>query len=235
LVLLTFQPVFFCLNANSNLFMIQDDTLFINETNDVPVFDGIGNDNCWKNALWQTIDQVWIPWGTTMDPSDFSGRYKVLWSAQENLLYFLLEITDDVVSDAYVPGQTAAIFNFDMFEVFIDENKSGGYHVFDGTADDEASLGVNAENAFAYHIFPNPMHNLTTIEFSLIKPSDTEIGIFDLSGRKLVSIPCNNFNAGTHSVIWDCHNNQGNRLNASIYQCRIISSDAIQYQQLVIY
>jgi hypothetical protein len=40
-----------------------------------------------------------------------------------------------------------------MFEVFIDENKSGGYHVFDGTANNEASLGLNAENAFAYHIF----------------------------------------------------------------------------------
>jgi hypothetical protein len=141
------------LYATPHSTMVQADTVLVNETSTVPVFDGIGNDACWQDADWQTIDQVWIPWGTIMDPSDFSGKYKVLWSASENLLYFLLEITDDVVSDAYTPGESADIYNFDMFEVFIDENKSGGYHVFDGTANNEASLGVNAENAFAYHIF----------------------------------------------------------------------------------
>jgi hypothetical protein len=131
----------------------QCDTVYVSEVISSPTFDGIGNDVCWESARWQTINKVWIPWGTTMEPNDFSGRYKVVWSSKENELFFLIEITDDIVSDAYVPGETAAIYNFDMFEVFIDENKSGGYHVFDGTANDEASLGLNAENAFAYHIF----------------------------------------------------------------------------------
>ena len=131
----------------------QEDTLYAIDVADAPVFDGIGNDNCWTKANWQIIDQVWIPRGTQLDSADLYGRYKVIWSSTENLLYFLLEINDDVVSDAYVPGETASIYNFDMFEVFIDENRSGGYHVFDGYADNEASLGLNAENAFAYHIF----------------------------------------------------------------------------------
>jgi hypothetical protein len=139
--------------ASSLTFKAQDDTVLVNNAYLPPVFDGIDNDICWESASWQTIDQVWIPWGTIMDPADFSGRYKMVWSSNENVLYFLLEIIDDVVSDAYIPGETAAIYNFDMFEVFIDEDKSGGYHVFDGAANDEASLGLNAENAFAYHIF----------------------------------------------------------------------------------
>lgn len=139
--------------ANPCANLAQDDTVFVSEITSSPVFDGIGSDACWQNLSWQSIDQIWIPWGTTMEASDFSARYKVAWSSAENVLYFLLEITDDVVSDAYVPGETAAIYNFDMFEVFIDEDKSGGFHVFDGTADNEASLGLNAENAFAYHIF----------------------------------------------------------------------------------
>ncbi len=131
----------------------QDDTIYAGNVVSTPVFDGIGNDECWAEANWQVIDQVWIPYGTSLDSSDLYGRYKVVWSSATNLLYFLLEINDDVISDAYIPNETAAIYNFDMFEVFIDEDKSGGYHVFDGTANNEQSLGINAENAFAYHIF----------------------------------------------------------------------------------
>jgi hypothetical protein len=129
------------------------DTVTVNSTSVSPVFDGKSSDACWQNTLWQAIDQMWIPWGDKLDSADFSGRYKVSWSESENLLFFLVEITDDVVSDAYVPGKTAAIYNFDMFEVFIDEDRSGGYHVFDGKANNESGLGINAENAFAYHIF----------------------------------------------------------------------------------
>jgi hypothetical protein len=154
------------LNANSHLALTHDDTIFVRECKTAPVFDGIGDDVCWQNTEWNRIDQVWIPWGVVMDSLDFTGRYKMAWSASENLLYFLIEITDDVVSDAYVPGETAPIFNFDMFEVFIDEDKSGGYHVFDGTADNETSLGRNAENAFAYHIFTKfPESGSTTTNF----------------------------------------------------------------------
>lgn len=131
----------------------QDEIVEAKEVSTPPVIDGKADDACWKEAKWQAIDQVWIPWGVKLDSADFCGRYKVCWSSEQNLLYFIVEITDDVVSDGYVKGKTAAIYNFDMIEVFIDEDKSGGYHVFDGTANDETSLGTNAENAFAYHIF----------------------------------------------------------------------------------
>ena len=155
----------------------QEDTVYINNVSSSPVFDGIGNDECWVHATWQVIDQVWIPYGDELDSTDLYGRYKVVWSSATNLLYFLLEINDDVISDAYVPNQTAAIYNFDMFEVFIDENKSGGYHVFDGNADNEQSLGLNAENAFAYHIFTSaPESGSTNEEFIVEDMAGTSWG-----------------------------------------------------------
>ncbi|MBN1952200.1 MAG: T9SS type A sorting domain-containing protein [Bacteroidales bacterium] len=136
--------------------LAQDDTVMVAEILYPPAYDGVGDDDCWQGKTWQSIDQVWIPWGTTMNSGDFSGRYKVVWSRVENLLYFLLEITDDVESDAYVPdGSTADIYNFDMFEVFIDEDKSGGPHVYQ-----------TPENAFAYHTFTKfPESGQTTSTF----------------------------------------------------------------------
>ncbi len=131
----------------------QKDTVYAQNIETPPVFDGIGDDACWSETNWQAVDHVWIPWGTTIDSNDLYGRFKVVWSAATNLLYFLFEQNDDVLSDAYIPGETAAIYNFDMFEVFIDENKSGGFHVLDGGGSDTEFPGANAENAFAYHIF----------------------------------------------------------------------------------
>ena len=81
-----------------------------------------------------------------IDSSDYYGRYKVIWSSTTNLLYFLIEVQDDVFVDGYVSGVTADIYNFDISEVFIDENASGGEHRYDGTS-------TNAENAFAYHMY----------------------------------------------------------------------------------
>jgi hypothetical protein len=147
-ILIDYNLFALILNNNS-----QDDTVYINDVSIPPVIDGNGTDACWQSSSWQPINQVWIPWGTTVDSLDYYGRYKVVWSSAQNLLYFLVEINDDTVSDGYIPGETSAIYNFDMIEVFMDENKSGDYHVFDGKANDETSLGINAENAFGYHIF----------------------------------------------------------------------------------
>ncbi|NQT25310.1 T9SS type A sorting domain-containing protein [candidate division KSB1 bacterium] len=132
---------------------VQDDTVSVPDVEIPPVIDGIGSDPGWADVPWQTIDQVWIPYGGTLDPSDCSGRYKVIWSSTENLLYFLIEVTDDIGVDGYIPGQTADIYHFDMVEVFIDENDSGGKHTFDGTGSTGEQYGYNAENAFAYHIY----------------------------------------------------------------------------------
>jgi len=129
---------------NPNL-RIQDDTV---KTPDVaentPTLNGDSIDACWAEVDWQTIDQVWIPWGGSVEAEDYTGRYKIVWSSTENVLYFLVEITDDVFVDGYVFGP-GDYYNYDIVEVFIDEDKSGGIHNYE-------TGGVNAENAFAYHI-----------------------------------------------------------------------------------
>ena len=128
--------------------IVQDNPLLIIRTLTTPVIDGIGNDSCWQDAKWQSIGKVWIPFNGSVSDSDYTGRYKVIWSAETNLLYFLIEIHDDVFVDGYVPSVYGGSYQYDISEVFIDENKSGGEHRYDGTT-------TNAENAFAYHMYAN--------------------------------------------------------------------------------
>jgi hypothetical protein len=152
------------------------DTLWIKDVLVPPVINGNPSDNCWDSADWQPISQVWIPWGGTMDSIDFYGRYKVLWSSPQNLLYVLAEITDDAFVDGYVYKSNAANNNYpdyDVLEVFLDENASKGKHVFDGTGQTGIDWGYNAENAFSYHIMANNPADGDTVR---------EISVCDIAG-----------------------------------------------------
>lgn len=127
------------------------DTLYIQEAAEVPVVDGIPDDEAWGLAEWQAIDKVWIPYGADISADVFEGQFKVLWSSETNLLYFLVETRDDVFVDGYTYPNTGYP-NYDIVEVFIDEDRSGGRHVFDDG--DE-----NAENSFSYHIAADALGN----------------------------------------------------------------------------
>jgi hypothetical protein len=132
---------------NASHGLVQADTILApNVLAAVPVIDGRGDDACWQNVPWQPIMQEWIPYGGTVDSAIYWGHYKVIWSSTTNLLYFLMEVYDIVIVDGFIAGVTADIYNYDISEVFIDENASGGLHMYD-------SPPQNAENAFAYHMY----------------------------------------------------------------------------------
>ncbi len=104
------------------------------QTATAPVIDGLANDICWKKAEWREIKYLWL--GVQPSPEDFSGRYKIVWTPER--LYFLIEITDDVLSDVY-SNPLVDYYKDDCLEIFLDEDHSGGIHTFN-------------YNAFAYHI-----------------------------------------------------------------------------------
>jgi len=101
--------------------------------------DGNGSEAFWTNCEWYNISYVWLPWGETVAPADFSGKFKMAWT--EDVLLVLAEIEDNIFSDEYVDP----FMNYwmdDCFEVFLDEDHSGGPH----------TGGAEAYNAFAYHV-----------------------------------------------------------------------------------
>lgn len=144
----------------------QIDTVDVQHLNVVPKIDGAGNDICWNESSmnWQPINQVWMPWkGIVPSSDDFSGKYKVGWNETENLLYFLVDIMDDKFIDGYsfASNGPSGYPNYDVVEIFIDEDRSKGAHVFDNGTE-------NAQNAFSYHFSVNaPADGETTDEFTV--------------------------------------------------------------------
>lgn len=99
-----------------------------------PVIDGVGDDDCWKGTPWYDINYLWL--GTQPSVVDFNGRFKVSWDADR--IYVLGEIVDDSLSDTH-EDPLSNYWEDDCFEVFVDEDNSGGDH-------------TNDYNAFLYHI-----------------------------------------------------------------------------------
>jgi len=134
-----------------NITLGQDDFVaYFAET--APTIDGNGDDPAWAKARWQDIKYAWmfqppksLPTGAVVDPNgaipktaDFSGRFKVVWTADR--LYILAEITDDIkYCPATNPAQSPE--KNDCLELFIDENASGGVRSSDG-----------GNNFFTYHM-----------------------------------------------------------------------------------
>ena len=145
-------------------YAIQPDTLRIRHTTKAPCFDGKSGDKVWDMTEWIAIDKVWMPWNEKIAVNDFSGRFKVLWSSKTNLLYFVAEIVDNVFRDGYVFGgyNHRNYSEYDIFEVFLDPDHSGGLHVFDELGTNGELWGTNAENAFTYHISANALGNKRT-------------------------------------------------------------------------
>jgi hypothetical protein len=147
-------------------------TVMSKETPVIPLINGEPDDECWDDAIWHYIDQPWIEYGVKLDSADFFGRYKTCWSEDLNLIYFYVEVTDDAFIDGYqFPEDNYP--NFDVLEVFIDEDNSGGLHVFD----DNAEWGLNSENAFSYHLTVNaPADGSTTAGFHACDIDGTDWG-----------------------------------------------------------
>jgi len=103
-------------------------------TSITPIIDGIASDPCWDEAPWHPLNQVWL--GDSISPEDFSGRYKLLWTA--DFLFVLAEIQDDTLIDIH-PDGLDSYWDDDCLEIFVDEDASGDDHQYN-------------YNAFAYHI-----------------------------------------------------------------------------------
>lgn len=126
LVLITL--LFFTLNITNALAMTAP------KTNVAPIIDGKSSDKGWALAQWQPLNELIL--GESLNPEDFSGRFKIIWD--ENKLYLLVEFTDDILFDQHA-DPLHFYWDDDCIEVFIDEDGSGGNHQFNF-------------NAFAYHV-----------------------------------------------------------------------------------
>ena len=82
--------------------------------------------------------------------------------------------------------------------------------------------------------YPNPFHSLTTIGYSLVRPSRVTIRVYSALGAQAATL-INWYQApGRYSLQWDGTNNRGRRLAPGVYLYRIEAGSFVRSHKLVI-
>jgi len=83
--------------------------------------------------------------------------------------------------------------------------------------------------------FPNPFNPTTAIRFTLARPSPVSVDIFDVAGRRVrVLRDGETVDAGTHDVVWDGRNDEGDAVASGIYYYTIASGEAHESGRMVL-
>jgi len=82
--------------------------------------------------------------------------------------------------------------------------------------------------------FPNPFNPVTTIEYSLAHTGRVEIGIFDVSGRRIAKIVDENGTPGVHRSTWNGKNENGQQVASGIYFCRMVADSKTIVKKMIL-
>jgi len=102
----------------------------------------------------------------------------------------------------------------------------GNYKLEPRGDEDIAVNPVGVDNPVASKLglaqnMPNPFNPKTTIAFTLPVPQDVTIDVFDIAGRKVVTLLDDNLGAGQHFVEWAGRDADGQRVASGIYFYRM--------------
>jgi hypothetical protein len=73
--------------------------------------------------------------------------------------------------------------------------------------------------------YPNPFNPVTSISFDVPKTDEILLAVYDLSGKKIITLASGKFMPGTYLVNWDATNHYGYAVASGMYVYRYISRD----------
>ena len=83
-------------------------------------------------------------------------------------------------------------------------------------------------------IHPNPFNPLTTVDFSVNRPQQVAISVYDMCGRLLTSLDDRLYGAGTYSVDWDGRDAAGRAVSSGTYLIRMKAGGVVKSQKVML-
>jgi len=111
-------------------------------------------------------------------------------------------------------------------------NASGNYTIGLPTSvgPNTNSLPTKFELAQSY---PNPFNSETVIPYKLKKESDIQVTIYDILGKVVRKFNVGRQSVGSHNVLWDGHNNFGQKVASGIYFYRLQAGGESQVKKMI--
>ncbi|MCD6161657.1 MAG: T9SS type A sorting domain-containing protein [candidate division Zixibacteria bacterium] len=103
--------------------------------------------------------------------------------------------------------------------------------VYQMDIDDDAKLPAVTRLGNNY---PNPFNSGTAIKFSTVNPGLVAIEIFDICGRQVKTLVNDYYQAGLHTIAWNCRNNSGEEVASGAYLYRLKTDDKIIVKKMTL-
>ncbi len=81
---------------------------------------------------------------------------------------------------------------------------------------------------------PNPFNSETVIRFSLSKPAEVTLVIYNTLGQKVKTLMQGYLKAGTTSVNWDGKDQKGNTVSSGIYLYELKAGNQTESKRMVL-
>jgi hypothetical protein len=81
--------------------------------------------------------------------------------------------------------------------------------------------------------YPNPFNPNTTIEYQLPKAGNVEIKIFSINGQLVKTFESTHQIAGTHALVWDGKNNDGQTVASGLYVYQVAFENSMLAKKML--
>jgi FlgD Ig-like domain len=117
----------------------------------------------------------------------------------------------------------------------------GAYYLFDDfELSEEVTSGIKnyANNLpgelFLYNNYPNPFNPATKIKYSISKPNNVIINIYDMNGKLVAALLNEEQNAGTYEVAWNGKNSKGEPVASGVYCYRVQAGSFSKLSKMIL-
>jgi hypothetical protein len=83
-------------------------------------------------------------------------------------------------------------------------------------------------------VHPNPFNPQTTISFSLERDEWAEVGVYELTGRRVTELASREFTAGNHSLLWNGRDSHGRAMPSGTYVVRLESESGVEARKVLL-
>jgi flagellar hook assembly protein FlgD len=73
--------------------------------------------------------------------------------------------------------------------------------------------------------YPNPFNPTTNIHFSIAKPTDVRIDIYDMIGQHVSTLINTPMSAGKYNISWNGQDKNGSRVASGMYLYRMVAGN----------
>ncbi|MGP8323229.1 MAG: T9SS type A sorting domain-containing protein, partial [Methanosarcinaceae archaeon] len=103
----------------------------------------------------------------------------------------------------------------------------------DGSGINSPSTSANPDNFTLQQNYPNPFNPSTTIKYSVTKPCNVQIIIYNQLGQEVCALVNEQKTVGEHNVNWNGKDAKGNNLASGIYFYRLTAGKQVDTKRML--